>query len=107
LITSQAAYFYYQPADPLQSSIQLGNGLAKAIEGVASHNGLAREIVERVDGRIAQLGLQQAIEVLASYYNTVPNGRSSTDEISRSLKTRVRAYANELRQVSDFTTGLR
>lgn len=103
LITSQGTYFYYQPTDPLQNQRRLGNGLINAIQGLATENGLANEIIERIDGKIAQLGLQQAIAVLHDYYHTAPQGRSQLDETTRELKQLVRAYSDELRQINDLS----
>jgi len=106
LIHSEGAHFYYQPSDELQERVRLGQGLANAIDYTSSQEILVREILERVDGRIARLGLQRSIEILAEYYSAAPEGKSRLDAIARELKRQVRAFAEELQQIHDFSGGL-
>lgn len=105
LILNEGAHFYYQPADELQERVRLGQGLANAVAYMNSHETLAREILERVDSRIAQMGLQKAIETLSEYYGAVPEGKTKLDSIARELKRQVRAYTDELRQIREFSGG--
>lgn len=105
LILNEGAHFYYQPADELQERFRLGQGLANAVDYMNSHETLTREIMERVDSRIAQMGLQKAIETLSEYYSTVPEGKTKLDSIARELKREVRAYTDELRQIREFSGG--
>lgn len=105
-IYNQGTYFYYRPADELASPIRLDNGLANALAALETREELVQGIMERVDGQIAQLGLQQAIDILADYYATLPAGRSSLDDLSRELKQLVRDYAAELQQIEIFRSGL-
>jgi hypothetical protein len=106
LIRREGSYFYYQPADPLAEEVRLGQGLEKAIQGTASQERLAREIMERIDGQIARLGSQRSIEKLAAYYRVTPEGRSRSDELNRELKRLVRDYAEELRRLNDFSKSV-
>lgn len=106
LIQNEGSHFYYQPADELQERRRLGQGLANAVDFMSTQEGLTREIMERVDSRIAHLGLQRAIEILAEYYTAVPEGRTKLDSIARDLKRQVRAYAEELQQIREFSGGL-
>ena len=106
LIRSQGTYFYYQPSDPLQNPVRLGNGLGNAIKTLAAQEMLAREALDRVDSQIARMGLQKAIETLTAYYTAVPDGRTKLDDTMRELKQRVRRYADELRQIDAFSSGL-
>lgn len=106
LITNQGTYFYYQPSDELESPLKLGNGLAKAIQGMATQDGLTREIMERIDGVIAQRGLAEVIDLLTNYYTISAASRSSLDELTRELKQLVRSYADELRQINEFSNTL-
>lgn len=106
LIYSQGTYFYYQPKDSLQPPIKLGNGLANAIQTLTGHEDLVAEIMERIDGHIAQHGLQQTITVLTDYVDSNVVGKTSLDELSRELKRLVRAYADELRHISEFNQDL-
>lgn len=105
LILNEGAHFYYQPADELQERVRLGQGLANAVDYMNSHETLAREILERVDSRIAQMGLQKAIETLSEYYSAVPEGKTKLDGIARELKRQVRTYTDELRQIREFSGG--
>lgn len=105
LIQNEGAHFYYQPADELQERLRLGQGLANAVEYMNSQESLTREIMERVDSRIAQMGLQKAIETLAEYYTAIPEGRTKLDNIARELKRQVRSYTDELRQIREFSGG--
>lgn len=105
LIQNEGAHFYYQPADELQERLRLGQGLANAVEFMNNRESLAREVLERVDSRIAQMGLQKAIEVLSEYYSTSPDGRTKLDAIARELKRQVRTFADELRQIREFNGG--
>lgn len=106
LIHNEGAHFYYQPSDELQERVRLGQGLANAIEFISSQEQLAREIIDRVDSQIAHLGLQRSIEVLSEYYSTAPEGRTKLDSIARELKRQVREYADELREIREFSGGL-
>ena len=105
LIQHEGAHFYYQPADELQERLRLGQGLANAVDFMSTKEALTREILERVDSRIAHLGLQRAIEILVEYYSAVPEGRTKLDAISRDLKRQVRTYTDELRQIREFSGG--
>lgn len=106
-IYSQGAHFYYQPADELESARRLENGLARAMAVLEGEDGLVREIMERAEAQIARMGLQKAIQALADYYSTVPEGRTALDDLVRDLKQRVREYAAELRQINDYRSGLK
>ena len=105
LIQNEGAHFYYQPADELQERLRLGQGLANAVEALSAQEALTREVLERVDSQIAHLGLQRSIEILAEYYSTAPDGRTKLDAMTRDLKRQVRAYADELRQIREFSGG--
>jgi hypothetical protein len=107
LIINRGAHFYYQPVDALATPLRLGNGLVNAVEALETQELLVREIAERVEGQIARLGLEQAIETLAEYYRVPPEGRSTLDEITRELKQLVRQYADELRQIKEFSGGVK
>lgn len=107
IIYSEGTYFYYRPSDDLQERVRLGQGLANVIDYTGSQEILVREILERVDGRIAQLGLQRAIEILAEYYSAVPEGKTRLDTITRELTRQVRAFADELQQIREFSGGLK
>ena len=62
--------------------------------------------MERIDGYIAQHGLQQTITILSDYYSSTVAGKTSLDELSRELKQLVRAYTDELRHISEFNQEL-
>ena len=106
-VYNQGTYFYYQPLDTLAPPVRLGNGLSNAIQELETREGPLREIMERVEAQIARLGLQQSITILAEYYSIAPDGRSSLDELTRGLKQLVRNYADALRQIQAFSSGLK
>ena len=106
-IYNQGAHFYYRPGDELKSPQHLENGLAKAIAALEAEDGLVREIMDRVEAQIARLGLQTAIETFTEYYSSVPEGRTALDELVRELKQLVRDYTEELRQINDYSSGLK
>jgi len=101
-IYTQGTYFYYQAADALKPPMRLDNGLANAIQTLESQERLVREILDRVEGHVTQLGSQRTVEILADYYTVPPDGRSSLDDLTRELKQLVREYAQDLRQIDAF-----
>lgn len=106
LIYNQGAYFYYQPADPLQPPVKLANGLGNAIHVFSEQEELVSEVNERVEGHIARLGLREAINILANYYASAPNGSTTLDEQLRELKRLVRDYTDSLRRIDAFSAGI-
>ena len=105
-IYSQGTYFYYQPADRLDPSLKLANGLHNSIELFTEQSSLVTAVRERVEAQIAQLGLRQAITILTDYYRAVPNGNTALDEELRRLKRLVRDYTDGLRRIDEFSAGL-
>jgi hypothetical protein len=106
LIYNQGAYFYYQPADPLQPPLRLANGLSNALHIFSEQEELVSEVGERVEGHIARLGLREAITILTDYYTSAPNGNTALDEQLRELKRLVRDYADSLRRIDAFSAGI-
>jgi hypothetical protein len=106
MIFNQGAYFYYRPADPLDSPLLLANGLANSLQTLAGRDGLVPEIMERVEGRVARMGLQEAIALLDAYTSNVPDGSTRVDDLTRDLKRLVRDYTEELRRIDEFNAGL-
>ena len=106
LIYSQGTFFYYQPADPLETAVKLANGLSNAIHMFSEQETLVNEVSERIEGQIARLGLREAIAILTEYYSTAPNGNTPLDEQLRELKRLVRDYAESLRRIDAFTVGM-
>ncbi len=106
LIFSQGTFFYYQPADPLQSALKLANGLSNAINAFSEQEDLVNTVGERVERQIARLGLQEAIQILNEYCANAPTGTTSVDEQIRELKRLVRDYADGLRRIDAFSAGI-
>ena len=106
LIYSQGTFFYYQPADPLDPSTKLANGLSNALQTFSEKEELLNEVNERIEGQIARLGLQEAIQILTEYYSNAPNGNTQIDEQLRELKRLVRDYADSLRRIDAFSAGM-
>jgi hypothetical protein len=101
-INSQGAYFYYNPADPLARPVKLAQGLANSLQVFTSKDGLVQETRERLEQVVASRGIEAILRTLTKYYDT-PNGRYPADELVLELKRLVRAYADELRQIHQFT----
>lgn len=106
IIYSQGTFFYYQPADPLESAVKLANGLGNAINAFSEQETLVNEVSERIEGQIARLGLREAISILTEYYTTAPNGNTALDEQLRELKRLVRDYVDSLRRIDAFSVGM-
>lgn len=106
LIYSQGTFFYYQPADPLDSPIKLANGLSNAIHAFIDQDGLVHTVNERVEAQIASLGLREAIHLLTDYYSSIPEGNSALDGQLRELKQLVRNYTESLRRIDAFSAGI-
>lgn len=104
-IYNQGTFFYYRPEDPLRNPIKLANGLSNAIEAFIAQENLVTEANERVNARIASLGLREAIQILTAYYESVP-ANTSLDEPLRELKRLVRDYTDSLRGIDDFRAGI-
>ena len=102
LIENQGSYFYVCPADPVDDRAPLGNGLQNAVTAVAARESIAAELMERVNGRIAQVGLQEALTRLRAYYQAPASGRSALDDLTRELKRLVRDFADELAQIGSL-----
>ncbi len=103
-IKNQGSYFYYIPADHLERPVKLAQGLANALQAFVSHDGLVAETWERVEQVVATRGVQATLRVLTAYYNAGAE-RDSTDDLVLELKRLVRAYADELGQIHQFTPG--
>lgn len=101
-INSQGAYFYYIPADSLARPVKLAQGLANSLQVFTSKDGLVLETRERIEQLVAGRGVEATLRTLSKYYDHT-NGRYPADELVLELKRLVRAYADELRQIHQFT----
>ena len=68
--------------------------MPNALQGLVAREGLTREIMERVEGAIAQQGLHQAITKLTNYYTAVPSGRAAVDDIAAFVEPPLAAARN-------------
>jgi hypothetical protein len=102
LIENQGSYFYVCPADSVDDRLPLGNGFLNAVAAVAARETLATDLMDRANGRIAQVGIQEAVARLRAYYQTPTNGRTPLDELTRELKRLVRDFADELAQIDSL-----
>jgi hypothetical protein len=106
LIFAQGSYYYYRPVDKLDEPERLAQGLQKAVGAFAAREGLAREVLERVDQHIStRLTMTQAIEKLDAYC-TAGEGGQSTDELDRQLRKAAREYADRLREMLAASEGI-
>lgn len=104
-IINQGAYFYYIPADPLARPVKLAQGLANSLNIFIGKDNLVVEVRERVEQVVAQRGVEATLRILSRHYEAAhSNGRFQADELVLELKRLVRAYADELRQIHQFST---
>lgn len=101
-IQNQGAYFYYIPADSLTRPVKLAQGLANSLKVFTGKDGLVQEVRERVEQIVASRGVEAILKILSKYYEP-GNGRYPADDLVLELKRLVRAYADELRQIHQFT----
>jgi hypothetical protein len=105
-IFSQGSWYYYRPADQLDEPQRLAQGLHNAVRSFAAQEGLAREVLERVDQHISMhLTTAQAIERLDTYCTAGKNGEIA-DELDRRLRKAARAYADRLRGMLAASEGV-
>lgn len=104
-ITSQGAYFHYNPADRLARPAKLAQGLANALQAFIKHDDMVRETWERIEQGVASRGVEATLRTLSAHYNT-GNGPVPTDDLVLELKRLVRAYADELRQIHQFNPAV-
>lgn len=103
-IKNQGAYFYYTPVDRLDKPIKLGQGIANSLQTFAGRDSLVQETRERVEQIVASRGIEAVLRNLSQYYEANSNnGRFPADDLVLELKRLVRAYADELRQINQFT----
>ncbi|MFQ6049212.1 MAG: hypothetical protein ACE5K7_07600, partial [Phycisphaerae bacterium] len=101
-ITDRGVYYYYQPLDELVEPVKLGRGKENAIQALGSQactepgrsDGLVREVMQRVEARIEDIGYDQAQQELAAFHAATGN----EDELARELKRLVRDYAEQLQK---------
>jgi hypothetical protein len=106
LVSTQGSWYYYRPTDRLDEEVRLAQGLNKAVRVFASQEGLAHELMERVEQHIqVNLTLAQAIEQLDAYYTAGEEG-NLIDETDRALRKAARTYADKLRQVLAASEGI-
>lgn len=104
-INNQAAYFYYTPADRLARPVKLAQGLSNALQAFIKQDPLVRETWERIEQGVAGRGVEATLRTLGAYYLPT-NGNTPTDDLVLELKRLVRAYADELRQIHQFNSGV-
>ena len=92
LVRSRGTYFYYHPSDGLEEEVRLGQGAANALNTLRRERGLARRLMEDVEGHIEVIGIARALQTLLQY--TRPTGQE--DGLARELKRLVRSYAELL-----------
>lgn len=92
-VQNVATWFYYKPEDVLTPAVRLGQGVENALAALAEQPDLQKEIMARVEARIAADGSARGLEVIDAYVNA-----SSNDDVTRTLRRAARDYADELRR---------
>lgn len=92
-VQNVATWFYYKPEDALTPAVRLGQGVENALGALADQPDLQKEIMVRVETRIAADGSARGLEVIDAYVNA-----SSNDDVTRTLRRAARDYADELRR---------
>jgi hypothetical protein len=106
LVLTQGSWYYYRPADRLDKPERLAQGLQNAVQAFAAQEGLAHEVMERVEQHIlVRLTTAQAIERLDAYCEAGEQG-GNTDDLDRQLRKAARAYADRLRQTLAASEGI-
>lgn len=106
LIYSQGSWYYYRPADRLEERQRLAQGLRNAVQAFAGREGLAQEVLERIERHITlRLTTAQALERLDTYCAAGEDGEA-TDELDRQLRKAARDYADRLREVLAASEGI-
>lgn len=106
LIFSQGSWYYYRPSDQLDEPQRLAQGLHNAVRAFASQEGLAQEVLERVDRHIAlRLTTAEALERLDTYCAAGEAGEV-TEELDRQLRKAARDYADRLRKMLTASEGI-
>jgi hypothetical protein len=106
LIFAQGSHYYYRPVDPWDEPERLAQGLEKAVGAFAAREGLAREVLDRVDQHIStHLTTTQAIDKLDAYC-AAGEGSQSSDELDRQLRKAAREYADGLREMLAASEGI-
>ena len=106
LIFAQGSWYYYRHADRLDQPERLAQGLHNAVRAFAAREGLAHEVLERVEQHIlVRLTTAQAIERLDAYC-AAGEREGGTDELDRRLRKAARAYADRLRQTLAASEGI-
>lgn len=110
LIYTQGAWYYYRPVDRLDDPERLAQGLQNAMRVFAAREGLAHEVIERVERQIlVRLTTNQAIERLEAYYvagEQADRRGDELDELDRSLRKAARDYATRLREMLATSEGI-
>lgn len=106
LIFAQGSWYYYRHVDQLDQPERLAQGLHNSVRTFAAREGLAHEVLERVEQHIlVRLTTAQAIERLDAYCAAGERG-GVTDELDRRLRKAARAYADRLRQTLAASEGI-
>jgi hypothetical protein len=101
-IKNQGSYFYYVPADNLSKPVKLAQGLSNTLQAFINRDALVREAWERIEQVVAAQGVETVLRRLTAYYDD-QDTRYPADDLILELKQLVRRYADELRQVYQFT----
>jgi hypothetical protein len=106
LLFAQGSWYYYRPTDRLDAPERLAQGLHNAVRTFAAREGLAHQVMERVEKHIlVHVTTEQAIERLDAYCAAGEQGEL-IDEVDRALRKAARAYADRLRQTLAASEGI-
>jgi len=110
LLYTQGSWYYYRPVDRLDDPLRLAQGLQNAMQVFTAREGLAREVLERVERQIlVRLTTHQAIERLEAYYVAGEQADKRGDELDgldRRLRKAARDYAARLREMLAASEGI-
>lgn len=107
LIYAQGSWYYYRPKDKLDAAERLANGLENAVRAFAAHEGLAKEVMDRVERQITvNLTTAQAVARLDAYWQA-GDDQGEPEGLDRKLRRAAREYADELREIIRVSEGIR
>jgi hypothetical protein len=106
LIFAQGSWYYYRSVDRLDKPKRLAQGLQNAVQVFAAREGMAHEVLERVEQHIlVHLTTEEAIKRLDAYWQAGEQG-GVADELDRRLRKAARSYADRLRQTLAASEGI-
>jgi hypothetical protein len=106
LIYAQGSWYYYRRPDRLEQPLRLAQGLENALNAFTAREGLAKEVMERIEKQVSvQLTTAEAVAKLDAYWEA-GNRQGDLDDMDLRLRRAAREYADELREMIRVSEGI-